>query len=447
MLHIQPAVSSGAGTLPPGPPPPRHLLDELSRLRDLQQDVLGTFAQRFAIYGDVFYANVRGAEMYSTCHPDLAHDVLVTNAACFKKRTLDLEIFGSGLLTSDGEAWRRQRRRIQPGFHHASIARYGDLIAEEAERMLTGFSTRSSVELRAEMLELTLRVVCRALFGQAFEGNRRRLSRALRVLQEAVLEPKVLPSWVPTLGRLRRRRMTSVVDSEVYAIIDSAESAPESLLAQLKAATDEDGSMSRQQLRDEVVTLFLAGHETTALALTWTLYLVSLHPEVDRRLFEEIESVTQSGSVGAHHFQALKYTQQVIRESMRLYPPVYVIPRVCQKRVDLAGYPVQPGAEVWLWTYFIHRDPRWFHLPDRFDPDRFAPDGEAARHPRAYLPFGAGARACVGRHFAMLEAVMVLASILKRYRLAVVDGRPLRCLPRITLMPARPVQVLLQERG
>lgn len=431
---------------PPGPPPAEHLIDELSRLRDLQRDVLGTFAHRFAIYGDFVYVRVRQAEMYSTCHPEIAREILLAHADSCHKRTMDLEILGDGLLTSDGEAWRRQRRRIQPGFRHESIVRYGQMISDEAERMLDGFAGQASVEVRASMMQLTLSVVCRALFGQSFTGNSRRISKAMRILQEAVLEPKLLPPWVPTPRRLRRERMTSIVNREVFAIIDNASSAPDSLLTELKALTDDEGSMSRQQLRDEIVTLFLAGHETTALALTWTLYLVSLHPDVEARIVEELDRVVGSDTPDARHLGALEYTERTIKEAMRLYPPVYVIPRVCVRPVEIAGYPVRPGAEVWCWPYFMQRDPRWFHMPDRFDPDRFLPEGEAARYPHAYLPFGTGMRTCVGRHFAMLEAVLVLACILRRYHLTPLDARPLRPLPRITLSPERPVHVALTPR-
>lgn len=445
MMVASASPSPNRWTPPPGPPPPKNLLDELSRLRDLQRDVLGTFAQRFAIYGDFFYASVRGAEMYSTCHPEIVREVLLTHADSFNKRRLDLEIMGDGLLTSDGEAWRRQRRRIQPGFRHDSILRYGEMITDETEGMLDALHGRGSIDLRSNMMELTLRVVCRALFGQSFAGNSRRIARAIRVLQEGVLEPKILPPWVPTPTRMRRERMTSIVNREVFTIIDNAGS-PDSLLAELKTLTDEDGVMSRQQLRDEIVTLFLAGHETTALALTWTLYLVSLHPEVERRIVDELDRVLGSERPSARLAQELEYTERCVKEAMRLYPPVYVIPRVCAKPVQVAGYQVRPGAEVLCWTYFMQRDPRWFHLPDRFDPDRFLEEGDAAAHPEAYLPFGAGMRTCVGRHFAMLEAVLALACILRRFRLELLDGRPLRPLPRITLAPERPVHVVLKSR-
>jgi cytochrome P450 len=431
--------------VPPGPPPARGIVDELMHFRDLRADVLGTLGQRFATYGDFYYASVVGFDVYSTCDPDITHDVLVTHAARFRKRSIDLEVLGNGLLLSEGEHWRRQRRRIQPGFRHESIQRYAALIAEEVERLLARLGHGSVIDVRAEMLELTLRVVCRALFGQSFGGDARRLARAMHVLQEAVVTPKLAPPWLPTPRRLRHERMRAIIDQEVYAILDRAEAAPGSLLHELRAAVDDQGGMTRQELRDEVVTLFLAGHETTALALTWAFYLVALHPHIDRALADELR---RGGGAppSARELESLDLAPRVLKESMRLYPPVYVIPRIVERAVKLGGYWLAPGATIWLWTYFMQRDPRWFHLPDRFDPDRFLPNGEASRQPRAYIPFGAGTRSCIGKHFANLEALMVLSAIVARYRLELVDTRPLPLRPRVTLSPARPLRVRLVSR-
>jgi cytochrome P450 len=431
--------------VPPGPRPAQGLWQELSYFNDLKQDVLGTLGQRFATFGDLHYGRIRDREVYATCDPELVHEVLVLQAARFGKRRMDLEVLGNGLLLSEGDFWRRQRRRIQPGFRHESIQRYALGMAEEIERFLAGLRPGAVIELRATMLELTLRIVCRALFGQSYRGDPERLAHAMRVLQEAVLVPKIAPAWLPTPGRVWRSHMRARVDREVFALIDDPDIAPDSLLAELRAAVDEAGSMTREQLRDEAVTLFLAGHETTALALVWTFYLVALQPEVDAALGAELASAN-AARLGAAELERLDLCQRVLKESLRLYPPVYVIPRLVQKPTKLAEYWLAPGAEIWLWIYFMQRDPRWFSLPDRFDPQRFAPGGEASKHPKAYAPFGAGTRSCIGRHFATLEAAMVLASVLRRYRLELVDGRVLRCRPRVTLAPARPVHVRLHPR-
>lgn len=421
--------------------------DELLYFRDLKRDVLGTIAQRFATYGDVYYGRVRGMGVFSAMDPEFIHAVLVSEAKAFRRRTIDLEFLGDGVLTSTGEAWRRKRRRLQPSFRHESILGYATLIREESERLLAAQRPGAVIELHAAMRELTLRVVCRALFGQEFLGSADRLGHATRVLQEAVLRPKLLPPWAPTPANLQHRRMRALVDREVYRILERAESAPGSLLAALRASLDGDGAPDASELRDEVVTLLLAGHETTALSLTWTCFAIARQPELDAPLHAEIARVTGGQPVAAEHFAGLELTQRVLSEASRLYPPVYVIPRVCTEDVRIGPYPVQKGDELWLWVYFMHHDARWFARPERFDPDRFLPGGEASRNPRAYVPFGAGLRSCIGRGFATLEAALVLAALLQRYRLELVDHRPLFPRPRITLAPGRPVRVRLHARA
>jgi cytochrome P450 len=319
---------------PPGPPPPRHFLEGLQGLNDLRRDVLGTVGQRFATYGDLYFAEGPDVDMYSTCHPDLIHQVLVTQARSFHKRTRDLEVLGNGLLTSDGEAWRRQRRRIQPGFRHESIQRYTALIVEEAERVVRGARDGDVLELRQEMMQLTLRIVCRALFGQHFAGRSARLARAVRVLQEQVLLPKLFPPWLPTPSNLLRRHMMAEVDREVYPIIDRG-GEPGSLLADLIAMTDAEGAMTRQQLRDEVVTLFLAGHETTALALTWAFYQIALHPDLDARIAQELAGLPRD--LATARLEQLPLCERVLNETLRLYPPAYTIPRVAAERSSSAA--------------------------------------------------------------------------------------------------------------
>jgi cytochrome P450 len=429
---------------PPGPGTARHLLEQLRALDDLRRDVLGTVAQRFATYGDLYYNEAAGnVDMYHTCHPDLIHEVLVTQARAFKKRTADLEVLGNGLLTSDGEEWRRQRRRIQPGFRHESIQRYAKLIAEEAESMVGGLQDGDVLDLRQQMMQLTLRIVCRALFGQHFAGRSERLARAMRVLQEQVFLPKFFPPWLPSLGNLLRRHTIAEVDREVFPIIDRG-GEPGSLLADLLAMTDDEGTMTRRQLRDEVVTLFLAGHETTALALTWSCYQLALHPEIDVALAAEL--MRAPADLATAKLSQLPLSGRVLSETLRLYPPAYVVPRVCAEPVSLGGYRVPPGSEVWLWTYFMHHDPRWFEEPERFRPERFLPEAEAARRPNTFIPFGAGSRACVGRHFADLEATLCLSALLRRFKLHLVSPRTVRVHPRITLAPGRAIQVRVEAR-
>lgn len=445
-MTITGGVASGPVTFPgypPGPAAARHLFEELRALDDLRRDVLGTVGQRFATYGDFYYAEAADVDLYSTCHPDLIQRVLVTDARSYVKRREDLEVLGNGLLTSDGEEWRRQRRRIQPGFRHESIQRYAALIAEEAETTLGGIRDGDVIDARREMMQLTLRIVCRALFGQHFAGRSRQLARAVHVLQEQVFLPKLFPEWLPTPGNLLRRHMMREVDREVFPIIDRG-GEPGSLLADLIAMTDHEGAMTREQLRDEVVTLFLAGHETTALLLTWTLYQLAQHPEIDEQLADEVRRLPRD--LSRLDPSQVPLCGRVLNETMRLYPPAYVLPRVVAEPTELGGYQLRPGAEVWMWLYFLHHDSRWFEEPERFRPDRFLPEAEAARRPGTFLPFGGGSRACVGRHFALLEAMICMAAVLRRFRPSLVSSRVVRVYPRITLAPARPIQLRLSAR-
>jgi cytochrome P450 len=312
--------------------------------------------------------------------------------------------------------------------------------------MLASWAPGMVLDLRASMLDLSLRVVCRALFGQDFRGNSQRLAAILGRLQALAVQPALLPEWAPSPLRWWRSHLRSQVDREVYAIIAAAASGAGSLLSELKFPLDPQNAMSPRELRDEVVTLFLAGHETTALSLTWALHLISTHPEIDAALFAEVDELNRRAPAHGLEFETLDLTARCYKESLRLYPPAYVIPRVCLEPVTIAGYPLCPGDEVWLWIYFLQRDARWFQDPERFDPGRFLRDGEQARHPRAYIPFGAGSRTCIGRHFATLEAVLVLARVLQRYRLEPLDPRPPRARARVTLAPERVVATRLHSR-
>jgi cytochrome P450 len=325
------------------------------------------------------------------------------------------------------------------------LVRYGALIQAELDRLLGHWAKHSAFELHAAMQELALRVVCRTLLGQSFSGNPMRLARAMRRLQEAVLAPEILPAWLPSPAKLWCQHQRALVDREADTLL-KGHPAQDSLLAELRAACDERGAMTREQLKDEVINLILAGHETTALALTWAFYLIALHPHIDAAILAEIAHVTGGGPPSSADTVKLELCQRVVKETMRLYPPIYAFPRQVEQRVKVAGYWLPEDAEIWIWSYFMQRDARWFSLPERFNPDRFLPGGEAQAVPRAYIPFGSGMRACIGRNFALAETVLVLASVLQRFRVELVSARPTRARAKITLCPARPLTVRLRPR-
>lgn len=430
----------------PGPPPTTGRWDAIRRRYELQRRTLESIQHRFDIYGDVHRAPILGREGYSFCHPDHIRQILIAEAGRFEKRRFSLDFLGDGLLLSEGSVWRRRRRLVQPGFRSQALSRYGAIIEEEIEGLAERIERSPVVEVRSLMMDLALRVVSRTLFGQPFRGDGRRVARAIRFLNRAAILPELLPRWAPSPMRALSAHMQRIVDREVFALLDEAQERPGSLLYDLQHPADPSSGLTRTELRDEAVTLFVAGHETTALALTWTLYLVAHHPHVEADIVREVRGVAPTGVPRASQVEALTHCERAFKEAMRLYPPAYVVPRVCVDAVNVGGAPLEPGDEAWLWLYVMHRDARWYQMPTRFIPERFAPGGDNERNPHTYAPFGAGTRVCIGRSFAMLEGVLTIACLLSRFHFELLDMRPLRPLPRITLVPSRPLYARVTPR-
>lgn len=440
------AAPAAQGARIPGPPPPTSRWDAFRRRYELQRRTLDSIEHRFDVYGDVHRAPILGRYGYSYCHPEHIREILIAHATRFEKRRFDMDLLGDGLLLSDGEVWRRRRRLVQPGFRSEALVRYGVVIEEEIRALLERVAGSPVIEIRSLMMSFALRVVCRTLFGQDFGGNARRLALAMRVLSRAAILPNLLPAWAPSPVRALSAHMSGVVDREVSALLEHAQDGPGSLLGDLLSPTDPSASLTRKELRDEAVTLLLAGHETTALALTWAFYLVAQHPRVEADVVREVRHVAPDGTPRAADLDDLEQCERVFKETLRLYPPAFVLPRVCREPVTVGGAALEPGDEVWLWLYIMQRDSRWYDLPTRFVPERFAPNGENERHPHAYAPFGVGTRTCIGNKFAMLEGVLTLASLLSRFHFELLDVRPLRPLPRITLVPSRPLYARVEPR-
>jgi cytochrome P450 len=404
--------------------------------------------RRFDAYGDVFFVENRGAPMYVLRHPDHLHEVLVTKSECFAKRSKDLDLFlGDGLLTSNGELWRRQRRLIQPAFTRPRIARYAETMVEHTARLIDRWRIGEVCDVSRDMMELTLSVVCKTLLDHDTHGQEDAVAHAMTVLQTTTGAFDPFPSWAPTPLHLRRARAVRELDAIIYPMIDGrTDKAGTDLISQLKFETDEHGTMSRKQLRDELVTLFLAGHETTALTMTWTFYMLSQYPAEEKKLFAEVDRVLAGRPPSFEDLEALVHTKNVVQEAMRLFPPLYILPRVAEQEVSIAGYEIAKGAELVLWVYFCHRDPRWFPEPDLFNPDRFLQGSSGILHPHAYLPFGAGSRTCIGRHFALAESQLILASIAQKRRLVLEPGQQVRMSARVTLGPREPIRMRVEKR-
>jgi cytochrome P450 len=415
-------------------------------LFQLQKDPLGFFSRAQLRHGDVVRFAFGRETVYLLSHPDLVRDVLLTQAQKFHKG-LGLEraqiLLGQGLLTSEGEQHLGQRRLMQPAFHRERMAGYAKAMVDAAQAMGQRWVDGSTLDVQKEMARLTLAVVAKALFDADLEGAARDISQALNDTMglfgalSLPLGNLVLQLPLPAVRRFRRGRAR--LDAEVHRILqqrkaDTADVGD--LLSMLLAARDDSGQpMSDGQLRDEVMTLFLAGHETTANALAWTFYLLGQNPEVERLLAAELGSTLQGRPPTPADVPRLPTTLAVFSEALRLYPPAWVLGRRTTEAVTLCdGTRIPKRGLAILSPWVVHRDARWFADPETFNLLRWTAEAKAQRHRFSYFPFGAGTRSCIGESFAWLEGVLLLASLASRWRLQPLPGT-VRTAARITLRP------------
>ncbi|HLI84820.1 MAG TPA: cytochrome P450 [Bryobacteraceae bacterium] len=418
------------------------------------------FADRIARkFGDFVHYKFGPLHVYQLTHPSLAREVLVEQPEKFRKPELIRRAFrpvaGEGLFTSDGALWKRQRKLMQPAFLHRHLAAYADVMVSHAQALIDSYKDGEIRDIGADMTGLTLAIVVKTLFGADLPRAAREIGRSMSTVLDATnqrLNSLVqIPSWFPTPRNLRERFALARLDAALQVLIrarrDSKESRGDLLSILLAAADEESGArMSDRQLRDEMMTLFLAGHETTADALIWTWYLLSRHPEVEAKLADELRRVLAGRLPSAADLPNLPYTEMVIRESMRLYPPAPGVAREAAEDVIIAGFEIPKGSLITINTYVLHRDERFFPEPERFDPERFAPGWEE-RIPRyAYLPFGGGPRVCIGNGFAMMEARLILATIARSYRFSMRRAETVQPVQMVTLRPRRPVRMQVERR-
>jgi cytochrome P450 len=441
----------GTRARPPGPPG-RFLTGHLGELR---RDTLGLFTRCAREYGDCVLLRYGLTPVYLLFHPDLIEQVLHSrNFIKHYALRMNRRLLGNGLLSSEGDFWLRQRRLIQPAFLRDRIPGHATAMVEQAERLADTWADGQTRNVYADMRQLTLEIAARTLFGADASGQGQVVYEALRAVMDSfnsrLFSVLRLPESFPTLGNLRAGRAVRRLNAILYKIIEQARSSgrQDDLLSILLHARDEqDGTgMTDQQLRDEAMTLFLAGHDTTALALSWTWYLLAQHPEVVAPLEAELRAVLAGRAPGAADLPRLRYTEMVIQEVMRLYPPAYALGRQAIEACDIGGYHLPAGGTVVMPQWVVHRDPRFWDDPERFHPARWA--NELATRPRyAYFPFGGGPRVCIGNTFAMMEAVLLLATLARRYRMRLVPGPPVRPKPRLTLAPDRGIEVVLEKVG
>ena len=368
------------------------------------------------------------------------------------------EFLGNGLLTSEGDFWRRQRRLAQPAFHRQKLAILADIMIEEAlawSNRLSQLDQAKPVNMSAAAVDVTLRIVTRTLFGSHLGSELDNLSHALahlnHVANNAVINPIRFPKWVPTPDNRAFTKAMTKVDDLIYGIIRLRRQTGESrddLLDMLLRATDEETgeSMSDNQLRDEMVTLFTAGHETTATSMAWTLHLLVQHPDIMGRAKEEIKSVLGHREFpSATDLRAMPYISQIINESLRLYPPAWVMSRLSLGPDRFGDHEIEANSGVLISPYVLHHDPENWPDPEQFDPERFNPATTSERHPYSFLPFGGGPRLCIGNQFALLEMHALLIVLLHRFTLVQVPNLRITTQPLITLRPKNAIRIYLQK--
>lgn len=408
-------------------------------------------------YGDVIRFRFGTLRFYLIVHPGAIEYVLRGNHRNFKKDKgshMLSGLVGQGLLTSEGDFWRRQRRLAQPAFQLEQIQKYSTTMVDAAERLMQDWRPGQTRDIHPDMARMTLDIIGQTLFSTSVTNVAGTVGAALHVLMEYFAGPVLwfpFLKWLPLPANRRFRKAVAQLDDIIYGAIEQRRKSGEDrgdLLSRLLAAQDEDGSvMTDKQLRDELITLFLAGHETTALAMSYTFYLLAQHPEVDAKLSAELDQVLGGRLPTNNDMPQLRYTEWVVREAMRLYPPAYSIGREAINDCEIGGYHVPKGTQVAIFQWVVHRDPRWYEDPEAFRPERW--DNDLARRiPRcAYFPFGDGPRICIGNQFAMMEAVLCLATIAQRYRLTLAPGFELKLLPSVTLRPRHGVSMVLHERA
>ncbi|MCA1591750.1 MAG: cytochrome P450 [Acidobacteria bacterium] len=412
-------------------------------------------------YGDITYFKIGPNDFYFLNHPDYIRDVLVTHHDKFHKgRALQRSkrLLGEGLLTSEGEHYRRQRRLAQPAFHRGRIASYGSVMSACAGRAAARWRDGQTLDITGEMTRLTLAIVGKTLFDADVERDAREVGEALTEVMELfgylMLPYAELLEKLPLPARRRFQRARAQLDSIIYRIIDERRRSGEDrgdLLSMLLLAEDAEGDgegMSNEQVRDEAMTLFLAGHETTANALSWTWYLLSQHAEAEAKLHAELDAVLEDGRAPTvEDLPRLSYTEMVVSESLRLYPPAWAVGRLAITEHEVGGYLIPKGGLVLVSQFVMHRDPRYFPDSATFDPERWTPAARETRPPFAYFPFGGGPRRCIGESFALMETTLLLATIARRWRMRLVPGHRVEMSPRITLRPGKQgVLVTLEQR-
>ncbi len=448
-------------SLPPGPPEwpiigqtPRYISDPIGLL------------QEAATYGDLTTVSVNPALVYLASHPDLVRDLFVTNHQSVGRGMMTSTyryLMGNGLVTSDGALHLRQRRLMQPQFHHSRIATYGEVMTDFAQRHGAGWQDGTRIDIAQHMSDLTLHIVVKTLFGLEPPETVRRIGDAFEVSNTYITvrgnQPPFLKKLfhrLPTPLTRRFKNGLSYLDETVYGLIEQRRQTGldgNDLLSLLlnvrddEAENPDDAVMTDQQVRDEAITLFAAGHETTAVALTWTWHLLATHPDVQGRFQAELDEVLGGRIPTLDDLPNLKFTERVLTESMRLYPPIWSTGRTVFKPITLGGWQIPAGSAVVAPQFIVQRDPRWFDDPLEFRPDRWTPEFRENLPRFAYYPFGGGPRLCIGEGFAWMEAILILATLGQNWTMRPDRNHRIELQPLVSLRPKGGMPMFLERRN
>jgi cytochrome P450 len=448
-------MATAVNRLPPGPRP----LFPTTNLFAFRRDRCGFLTRLARQYGDLVYFELGPQRIFLLNHPDYIRDVLVTHNKNFGKSEgsqRSKRLLGEGLATSEGEVHRRQRRLSQPAFHRQQIAGYAATMVEYAARMRDGWREGETREMSREMMRLTLAIACKTFFDAEVESEADEIgdafSKALSLFNFLILPYSRLLEKLPLPVVRRFQKARERLDATIYRMIDERRRDGRDrrdLLSMLIRARDEEGDgsgMTDQQLRDEIMTIFFAGHETTANALTWTWYLLSQNPAVEARLHREVDEVLNGRLPSAEGYPNLSYTEMVFAESMRLYPPAWALGRRALNDYQIDGYFIPAGSNLMMSQYLMHRNEKYFADPQTFDPERWRPEARESRPKFSYFPFGGGPRVCIGEHFAWMEGVLVIATMAQRWKMRLVEGHPVEPHAIVTLRPKYGMKMLVERR-
>lgn len=448
-------VQANPAALSLNPHPKGHFL--LGNAAEMQADTLAFFKRIVREYGDIAAFRVAIYNAVLIVHPDQVQQVMVKDAAKYHKSQIAkaaAEKFATGLFSLEGETWQKHRKLIQPAFHYRRIQSYAETMIHYTSQLMDGWGASRTIDLEEEMSRVTLNIVNKTLFDADVNDKASRVHEAMQLYGEILgtefRAPSMLPGWVPTKRNQERKAVLETLHKIILDIINERRASQEDrgdLLSMLLLSKYDDGTpMPDDELRDEVLTLFLGGHETSSAVLTWALILLAQNPMVEAALVNELQRVLNGRMPTLEDLPKLEYTEMVIKETMRLYPPGWILGRMPTEDTEIGGKRIKKGTVVFISAYLTHRDPRWWEDADSFIPERFSGDYESTLPKYAYFPFGGGPRVCIGVTFAMMETRLALAALVQRYKFELAPDARTDVEPQATLRPKYRVKMRVTER-